>query len=913
LIDAATGRVFVISRDRAMHRPRQAFAAFLILTLGAFAYAGEPQPENSAPPGPVPILTTQSAWRMFAMLKPPMIEYDDGPKPLTSPYEWVDRVTPAAVEGWNKLNFSDAAWLRSAASGAPKTPYAANLCYRAKFEVTDPAQVKDLKLSLNYHGGAIVSVNGQEIARANLADKSDGRDALAASYPASVFVQDSGEIIVDNWMYKGPKEAITNRQRKLTDVAIPAGALKKGVNLLAIQIVRAPYHKVVADYWKRQPKDTRELGDKDAPYDLNWNTCQLNDVQLVAATAAGLVPNASRPNELQAWNSQLLTHDLVTDFGDRCEPLQPVIIRGPRNGVSHGKIVIGSPRPIADLHVSCGDLKQGAATIPADRTRARFAIRMDPARSNAPLDMLLEKPLATFPVGAKDNGAVVPIWFTVKIPKDAKQGTYTGQATVQAAGEKPLTVPISVEVADYSLPDTQDFRTWIELMQSPDSIAAEYSIPLWSDKHWQMIADSFRYMGETGSRVIHVPLIAQTNSGNQQSMVRWIKKSDGTYEYDFSIMDKYLDLAEKHMGKPKFVAFIAWEIYLDTPREEVTNRDPNSEESWAAARWDLRGKGPAVTALDPATGAIATVHLPRFEEKGAFQAWKPLFDQLRQKMTKRGLEKNMLLGMASDKWPGKEEMATLHPAAGGLKWINHTHQGPKGAKMGDLAECIYTAYVWPNEYPKDPSKGRTYGWQRKELNTEFRRFTAYNDWLLPAVMLFPEIQITGNQRGLGRIGADFWPVIKDRRGQRRGWVWDNYPQSKWHSCNLMSYMLNPGPDGPVASPRFEALREGVQQCEARIAIESALTNPALKAKLGAELADRAQGLLDDRVYDALKGFSGLQLTGRVYTTYSRYQHNFYYNAGGVAGSLWYTGSGWQDRCQKLYETAGEVNRKLGVK
>ena len=53
-------------------------------------------------------------------------------------------------------------------------------------------------------------------------------------------------------------------------------------------------------------------------------------------------------------------------------------------------------------------------------------------------------------------------------------------------------------------------------MQSPDTLAAEYNVPLWSDKHWKLIEDSMRYIGEIGSRVVHVPLIAQTNEGNER-------------------------------------------------------------------------------------------------------------------------------------------------------------------------------------------------------------------------------------------------------------------------------------------------------------------------------------------------------------------------------------------------------------
>ena len=153
-------------------------------------------------------------------------------------------------------------------------------------------------------------------------------------------------------------------------------------------------------------------------------------------------------------------------------------------------------------------------------------------------------------------------------------------------------------------------------------------------------------------------------------------------------------------------------------------------------------------------------------------------------------------------------------------------------------------------------------------------------------------------------------MYKDNRGTRHEWVWGRYPQSFWHSCNLMNYMLLPGPTGAVASSRYEAMREGIQECEARIAIEQALTDESLKAKVGPDLAGRCQQLLDDRVWQELKAFSDLQLTGR---TYASSANNWYYGCGGVAGHYWYAGSGWRDRTQKLYDLAGEVVRKLQEK
>ena len=112
------------------------------------------------------VLDTRSAWHVSNTLKPPVVAWPDGIKPVTSKYQWVDRETPMAPEGWTATTFSDATWLRGPATSGPHSPYVSNLYARGRFEVTDPAQVKELKLSVDYYGGAIVYVNGQEICAA---------------------------------------------------------------------------------------------------------------------------------------------------------------------------------------------------------------------------------------------------------------------------------------------------------------------------------------------------------------------------------------------------------------------------------------------------------------------------------------------------------------------------------------------------------------------------------------------------------------------------------------------------------------------------------------------------------------------------------------------------------------------------
>ena len=258
------------------------------------------------------------------------------------------------------------------------------------------------------------------------------------------------------------------------------------------------------------------------------------------------------------------------------------MIAGARNGPAFtGKIVAGSSKRYPQPQGHSRRTPRGlGATIPAANVRIRYGVpwgeyrQVNAGNRKLPtpypayaqrLGALAEKPLAEFPVladatddysarpsgrthgGQAGAGAVVPSMDFRRGSAAVPAGKYSGSVKVEAEAGQPVQVPIELRVADWSLPDIQDFRTWVDMIQCPDTLALEYKVPLWSDRHWEIDRESFRLMGETGSRTMYVPLIARTNLGNEQSMVRWVRKGD-KYDYDFSVLDRYFDAAEKNMG-----------------------------------------------------------------------------------------------------------------------------------------------------------------------------------------------------------------------------------------------------------------------------------------------------------------------------------------------------------------------------
>lgn len=639
---------------------------------------------------------------------------------------------------------------------------------------------------------------------------------------------------------------------------------------------------------------------------------------------------------LRLWNCDLFSDARTSE---RSGGLRPISIVGTRNGVFSGRVVVESPDPIKGLWASAGRLKMEDAEIPSENVLVRYAVAWDRNSGRyrpRGLDILLESPPAEIPTS--DGRALAAVWVTVKVPREAKSGTYSSSVTVEATGLPATAIPVELEVVDWTLPATQDFRTWVGMIQSPDSLALEYELPLWSEQHWQLIAKSFRYMKEVGCRNVYIPILCGTNFGNEQSMARWVKKGEYEYEYDFSIMDEYLDVAEQNLGTPKMVTFQVWELYL---AERSLERSVRTEEV-RAARQAVMGKGPRVTVVDPATGKMERAYLPRFEDPKSKALWQPLFEELRKRMRHRGLEETMMLGMVSDVWPSKEEVAFLHEVSGGLPWASHAHPGRLQGKpavgnklLHEIADMGYQAHVYDLGYQVNPDRSRHYGWRHPALVVRFARNGWPNSSSFLQMRLLPTFNVTGYQRGVGRLGADVWYVVKDKRGRRVGAVYHRYPDANWRNLDIENWLLAPGPEGPVATARLENLREGLQECEARISIERALLDSAASKQLGDELAQQCREMLNERqramwktiwsneeelnsldviharhpieaIWHALTKEKGKKLPG-YWDGIARKMRS----AEKAKGRAWFAASDWQERNKRLFALAGEVEQKLG--
>jgi hypothetical protein len=830
--------------------------------------------EAKEPAGPTAtvILNEGSYWRYFVTARKPVYRKDQ--QLTTMRYSNVDSALPPAA--WATPDFDDQFWMNRRGPFFPTghgwawvkeadnkgyigydgtSECMALLCARGKFQVTDPKSVGDLTLSLTYRGGVVVYLNGQEVARGNLPDpEKKGLEALAEDYPLEACGTENGKPIGIGQDAQKNKDRLEMRLRKLSDIKVPAASLRAGVNTLAVEVHRAAYSEFIL----------RNQGSH-AVQQFDWLPMGLVSLELKTA-GTGATPNVARPKGLQAWSQSPASRIGVDQYACPLEKGNPVRIFGARNGTFVTEVIVSDGAPIQGVQVACSALA-GPSALPADAISVRYG-GPDKDAFSGPYDVL--SPTAPQKVAADKNtgGAVQPVVLTVRVPKDAKAGLYKGKVTVTAVDATPVELPLELSVADWVMTDARDFQTQMGLYESPESVALQYKVDLWSEENWKLVDKVFAMMAEVGADDVFVPVELKTHLGNSQSMVRWVVKEDGTAAPDFSLVEKYLDLAMKRLGKPANVCFILW--------------DQNNGFTYGGGAPQPATSGFRYTRFDPKTGKTEDAEGPKYGTPEIREFLKPVAEGIRKVVKDRGLESSMMLGILGDCVATKDVFADLETLFPGTKWAWAAHQQSFGAK-----HLAYETFVYHELVPPEPVDGkRKYGWKADRRWACNRREGLAAHCAPFDYRMVVETRLCCGYMGISRLGADFWPVLGPLRDLGRGTLGRRYPDVDWHQLNFgvaAGSVLSAGKDGPLGTLRFEALRAGCQESEARICIEKALVDPARKAKLGDALARRCQDALDDRQ--------------RQLGLFLRSSHFF-------------TGVEWEKNTGELYKLAGEVAQAL---
>lgn len=236
-------------------------------------------------------------------------------------------------------------------------------------------------------------------------------------------------------------------------------------------------------------------------------------------------------------------------------PNQDVSLNGWKGERVSCKLVVWSTIPIGDVKISASQLVSGKNHIDAKSTTInviKYVLtdefpggndRKIAGKIPAHLKPDLLSKTSSFSIGSRETR---PIWISVNIPPEATAGIYQGTISVQSASGT-VRHPVTLEVQNRQLPPPAKWSFHLDLWQNPFSVARYHGVQLWSPEHFRYLRSLLTMLAQAGQKCITATIIDKP-WGDQVfdshgSMIHWTHKSDGTWKFDYTAFDKYIQLA----------------------------------------------------------------------------------------------------------------------------------------------------------------------------------------------------------------------------------------------------------------------------------------------------------------------------------------------------------------------------------
>lgn len=142
------------------------------------------------------------------------------------------------------------------------------------------------------------------------------------------------------------------------------------------------------------------------------------------------------------------------------------------------------------------------------------------------------------------GATTLPVWLSFDIPSNASPGLYTGTLNLHARGEGTKKLRLSIEVLPQTLPPPSEWVFHLDMWQHPSAVARIHGVEVWSEAHWELMKVPMKMLANAGQKVITANL--NKDPWNNQcfdpyeDMIRWTKKKDGQWEYDYAIFDRWV-------------------------------------------------------------------------------------------------------------------------------------------------------------------------------------------------------------------------------------------------------------------------------------------------------------------------------------------------------------------------------------
>ncbi|MFD2332741.1 DUF4091 domain-containing protein [Cohnella sp. GCM10020058] len=163
-----------------------------------------------------------------------------------------------------------------------------------------------------------------------------------------------------------------------------------------------------------------------------------------------------------------------------------------------------------------------------------------------------------------DKRRMQPVWIETEIGADAAPGVYRTEITVYRRRmfedeRVEATLQFEIVVHDVILGAPAENTFYLDLWQHNSNIARKYDAELWSDNHFEAIEPYVASLAALGQKAIslvvsEIPWSGQASCYDridpanlfEYSIVQVAKLADGSWDYDFRALDRYVELCMKY-------------------------------------------------------------------------------------------------------------------------------------------------------------------------------------------------------------------------------------------------------------------------------------------------------------------------------------------------------------------------------
>ncbi|MGA7204189.1 MAG: glycoside hydrolase domain-containing protein [Specibacter sp.] len=255
--------------------------------------------------------------------------------------------------------------------------------------------------------------------------------------------------------------------------------------------------------------------------------------------------------------------------------------------------------PQSKVSVAAADLAgPGGAKIPASNIKLDFLRSVMAGQGNPsagrPQESVPDILNGTAPV-ALEPRSVQGVWMNVEVPAAASPGIYTGTVTATSVEGNTVTFALNLEVLDMVLPPASQWEHFVDLWQNPYAIARAANIPndqLFTKPHFAAMLPYYKKLAAGGQDVITATVVSDPWGGQTHdkyaSLVKWNKRSNGEWEFDYTDFDAWVDFMMNDVGITGQIdaySMVNWAgriLYFD----QATGTDIDDQVNVGAPEWN---------------------------------------------------------------------------------------------------------------------------------------------------------------------------------------------------------------------------------------------------------------------------------------------------------------------------------------